>query len=197
MEPGKGTRSPLAEAQAELAKANRKVLLDDQLLAALHSFEQIMAHRNEMYLRLSQRVRSTVRGGMAVFALVGLAMFVLLITLVMQVDHARTSSTLLARHVGAVAADMTRIEATVSDMEGRMQKFGSIGGYMHVMSDHTGDIAGGMQKLDASMAVIRGQMTAINGRLDRITRHVGVMGYAVNGMGHSINEVARPAGMFP
>ncbi|MDX1698507.1 MAG: hypothetical protein R3308_09485 [Thiohalobacterales bacterium] len=189
--------SPLAAVQDELARANRKVLLDDQLLDALRSFEQIMGYRNEMYLRLSQRVRTTVRGGMAVFAMVGLAMFLLLITLVMQVGHARNSSSLLAQHVTAVAVDMGRIEATVRDMEGRMEKFDSISGYMHVMRDHTGHIAGGMQQLDTSMAAIRGQMTSINNRLLRINGHVGAMGYAVNGMGHSMGEVARPAGMFP
>lgn len=197
MESDNDKLSPLAAVQEELARANRKVLLDDQLLEALRSFEQIMGYRNEMYLRLSQRVRTTVRGGMAVFAMVGLAMFLLLITLVMQVGHARTSSSLLAQHVTAVAADMGRIEATVRDMEGRMQKFDSISGYMHVMRDQTGHIAAGMQQLDTSMATIRGQMTSINNRLLRINSHVGAMGYAVNGMGQSMGEVARPAGMFP
>lgn len=197
MESDNDKLSPLAAVQDELARANRKVLLDDQLLDALRSFEQIMGYRNEMYLRLSQRVRTTVRGGMAVFAMVGLAMFLLLITLVMQVGHARNSSSLLAQHVTAVAADMGRIEATVRDMEGRMEKFDSISGYMQVMRDQTGHIAGGMQQLDTSMAAIRGQMTSINNRLLRINSHVGAMGYAVNGMGHSMGEVARPAGMFP
>ena len=197
MESENDTLSPLAAAQAELAKANRKVLLDDQLLEALRSFEQIMGYRNEMYLRLSQRVRTTVRGGMAVFAMVGLAMFLLLITLVMQVDRARESSTLLARHVTAVATDMGQIEATVRDMETRMQKFASISDYMNIMTDHTGRIAAGMQELDTSMTAIRGQMGSINSRLARINRHVGAMGYAVNGMGYSMGEMARPAGMFP
>ena len=191
------TLSPLAAVQAELAKANRKVLLDDQLLEALHSFEQIMAYRNEMYLRLSHRVRATVRGGMAVFAMVGLAMFLLLITLVMQVDHARKSSTLLASHVTAVAADMGQIESTVLEMEDRMEKFATISEYMNVMTAHTGNIASGMQQLDTSMGAIRGQMASINNRLSRITHHVGAMGHAVNGMGHSMGEMARPAGMFP
>ena len=197
MESDDDTLSPLAAVQAELAKANRKVLLDDQLLEALHSFEQIMAYRNEMYLRLSHRVRATVRGGMAVFAMVGLAMFLLLITLVMQVDHARKSSTLLARHVTAVAADMGQIETTVLEMEDRMEKFATISGYMNIMTDHTGNIASGMQQLDTSMGAIRGQMASINSRLSRITHHVGAMGHAVNGMGHSMGEMARPAGMFP
>jgi len=191
------TLSPLAAVQAELAKANRKVLLDDQLLEALHSFEQIMAYRNEMYLRLSHRVRATVRGGMAVFAMVGLAMFLLLITLVMQVDHARKSSTLLASHVTAVAADMGQIESTVLEMEDRMEKFATISEYMNVMTAHTGNIASGMQQLDTSMGAIRGQMASINSRLSRITHHVGAMGHAVNGMGHSMGEMARPAGMIP
>ena len=197
MESDDDTLSPLAAVQAELAKANRKVLLDDQLLEALHSFEQIMAYRNEMYLRLSHRVRATVRGGMAVFAMVGLAMFLLLITLVMQVDHARKSSTLLARHVTAVAADMGQIEATVLEMEDRMEKFATISEYMNIMTDHTGNIGSGMQQLDTSMGAIRGQMASINSRLSRITHHVGAMGHAVNGMGHSMGEMARPAGMFP
>ena len=197
MESENGTLSPLAAAQAELAKANRKVLLDDQLLEALRSFEQIMGYRNEMYLRLSQRVRTTVRGGMAVFAMVGLAMFLLLITLVMQVDRARESSVLLARYVTAVATDMGQIETTVQDMEDRMEKFATISGYMNIMTDHTGHIASGMQELDTSMTAIRGQMGSINSRLARINQHVGAMGHAVNGMGYSMQEVARPAGMFP
>lgn len=188
--------SPLAAVQAELAEANRKALLDDQLLQALESFEQIMSHRNEMYLRLSHRVRYTVRGGMAVFATIGVAMFVLLATLVMQVDHARESSRLLARHVSVMAGDMEQIETSVHDMEGRMHQFVSIGDYMHVMTDQTGVISAGMEDMDANMAVIKRQMTSINGRLGRITRHTGAMGHAVNGMGRSMNDMARPAGMF-
>jgi len=197
MDPEKGkSESPLAAMQSELATANRRILLDDQLLEALKSFEQIMAYRNEMYLRLSQRVRTTVRGGMAVFAMVGIAMFVLLITLVTEVDHARTSSTLLAQYVGEVARDMVRVESSVKDMEDRMQKFTSIGQSLHVMTGYTDNIATGMQGLDNNMVLIRGQMSSVNKRLDRITQHMNVMGRAVNGMGHSMNEVARPAGMF-
>ena len=191
------TLSPLAAAQAELARANRKVLLDDQLLDALHSFEQIMAYRNEMYLRLSNRVRATIRGGMAVFAMIGLAMFLLLITLVTQVEHARESSRLLARYVTAVAIDMAQIESTVMQMEDRMGRFTTISGYMNIMTDYTGNIASGMQQLDSSMTAIRGQMASINNRLARINQHVGTMGNAVGGMGHSMGEIARPAGMFP
>ncbi len=191
------TPSSLAAVQAELAEANRKALLDEQLVAALRSFEQIMGHRNEMYLRLSGRVRQTVRGGMAVFALVGIAMFLLLITLVMQVNHARTSSALLAQHVSTVAGDMSRIETTVLDMEQRMQRITTIAGNMHLMTGQTGSIAGGMQTLDNSMTVIHTQMQSINQRLDRLNRHMGSMGHAVNGMGHSIHDMSRPAGMFP
>ena len=188
--------SALAQVQAELAEANRKLLTDDQLQQALETFEQIMAYRNDMYLRLSHRVRTTVRGGMAVFALVGVAMFVLLITLVMQVEHAQNSTVLLARHVNTVAADMQLIEVTMKKMETRMQRFASIGEYMHVMTDQTGIIAGGMTSLDRQMNFIENQMTSINGRLLHVTHGVGSMGYAVNGMGHSIKDVAQPAGMF-
>jgi hypothetical protein len=188
--------SPLAQAQAALAEANRKLLTDDQLHQALGTFEQIMAYRNDMYLRLSRRVRTAVRGGMAVFALVGMAMFILLVTLAMQVEHARNSTALLARHVNTVAEDMQLIEATMVEMEKRMQLFGSIGEYMHVMTDQTGVIAGGMADLDRKMSVIENQMTSINGRLLHVTGGMGSMGHAVNGMGYSINEIARPAGMF-
>lgn len=191
------TPSSLAAVQAELAEANRKVLLDEQLIEALRSFEQIMGYRNEMYLRLSGRVRQTVRGGMAVFGLVGIAMFLLLITLVMQVNHARTSSAMLAQHVSTVAANMVRVESTVLDMEQRMQRFATIAGNMRVMTGQTGSIAGGMQTLDDSMAVIHTQMQSINQRFDRINRHMGAMGHAVNGMGYSIHDMSRPAGMFP
>lgn len=188
--------SPLAQAQATLAEANRKLLTDDQLQQALETFEQIMTYRNDMYLRLARRVRTAVRGGMAVFALVGMAMFLLLVTLVMQVEHARNSTALLAQHVNSVADDMLQIEATMVAMEERMRLFGSIGEYMHVMTDQTGVIAGGMADLDGKMNVIRNQMTSLNGRLLHVTRGVGSMGHAVNGMGYSINELSRPAGMF-
>ena len=189
-------QSALAQAQGALAEANRKLLTDDQLQQALEAFEQIMAYRNEMYLRLSHRVRSTVRGGMAVFALVGVAMFVLLITLVMQVEHARNSTALLARHVDTVAADMRLIEETMLKMEARMQHFASISEYMHVMTDQTAIIAGGMANLDRKMNTIGNRMVSINGRLLHVTNGVGSMGYAVSGMDHSIRDVARPAGMF-
>lgn len=188
--------SALAETQAALAAANLKLLTDGQLQQALETFEQIMAHRNDMYLRLSQRVQTTVRGGMAVFAMVGVAMFVLLVTLAMQVGHARDSTALLAQHVGTVAEDMQLIEVTIMKMETRMQRFASIGEHLHVMTGQTGVIAGGMANLDRKMHVIENQMASINGRLVHVTRGMGSMGYAVNGMGHSIKDVARPAGMF-
>ena len=197
MEAGqKGTLSPLAAAQAALAEANRRMLTDEQLQRALESFEKIMTYRSEMHLHLSKRVRVTVRGGMGVFAAVGVAMFVLLITLVIQVEHAVDSSRQLAGHVRTVAADMAQIETTMSQIDTRMQRFDSIGGHMHVMTDQTVLIAEGMGSLDGRMKVIDQQMTAINARLSSVTRSMGAMGLAVNGMGHSVSEVARPAGMF-
>ena len=192
----KGTLSPLAATQAALAEANRRMLTDEQLQRALESFERIMTYRSEMYLHLSKRVRVTVRGGMGVFAAVGLAMFLLLITLVLQVEHAVESSRELAVHVRTVAADMAQVESTMRQIDARMRHFDSIGGYMHVMTDQTTLIADGMVNLDARMQVINGQMSKINARLFNVTRSMGAMGAAVNGMGHSVTEVARPAGMF-
>jgi methyl-accepting chemotaxis protein len=193
---GEEKQSALAEAQASLAEANRKLFTDDQIELALVTFEQIMAYRSEMYLRLSARVRTTVRGGMAVFAMVGLAMFVLLATLVMQVEHAYDTTTQLERHVITVAADMRQIQATIKIMEDRMKVFSSIGDHMNVMRKQTGKIADEMGTLDGDMNTIEKHMTTINGRLVHITQSMGAMGQAVNGMGHSIHEVARPAGMF-
>lgn len=190
------TLSPLAAAQAALAEANRRMLTDEQLQRALETFEKIMTYRSEMYLHLSRRMRVTVRGGMGVFAAVGLAMFVLLITLVVQVEHAVESSRLLARHVQVVAADMAMIETTMAQIDTRMQRFESIGGYMHVMNDQTARIADGMTGLDARMKVIDGQMSAVNARLYNVTRSMGAMGMAVGGMGQSVTDIARPAGMF-
>lgn len=155
-----------------------------------------MTYRSEMYLHLSRRVRVTVRGGMGVFAAVGLAMFVLLITLVVRVEHAVESSRLLARHVQTVAADMAMIETTMAQIDTRMQRFDSIGGYMHVMNDQTARIAEGMTGLDARMKVIDGQMSGVNARLFNVTRSMGAMGMAVDGMGQSVTDIARPAGMF-
>ncbi len=188
--------SPLAAAQAALAEANSKMLADEQLQRALQAFEKIMTYRSELYLLLSKRVRVTVRGGMAVFAAVGIAMFLLLITLVIQVEHAVESSVQLATHVRTVAADMAQIESTMQQIDVRMQHFDSIGGYMHVMTDQTALIADGMNNLDTRMQVIDRQMTAINTRLFNVTRSMATMGVAVNGMGHSVTDVARPAGMF-
>lgn len=197
MDAGKrGPLSPLAAAQAELAAANRRMLTDEQLQRALETFEKIMTYRSEMYLHLSRRVRVTVRGGMGVFAAVGLAMFVLLITLVVRVEHAVESSRLLARHVQTVAADMAMIETTMAQIDTRMQRFDSIGGYMHVMNDQTARIAEGMTGLDARMKVIDGQMSGVNARLFSVTRSMGAMGMAVDGMGQSVTDIARPAGMF-
>lgn len=192
----RGTLSPLAAAQAALAEANRRMLTDEQLQRALESFEKIMTYRSEMYLHLSKRVRVTVRGGMGVFAAVGLALFVLLITLVIQVEHAVESSRQLAAHVQTVARDMVRIESTMGEIDTRMRHFDSIGEYMHVMTDQTTLIADGMAGLDARMQVIGRQMAAINARLLNVTHSMGAMGVAVDGMGHSVTEVARPAGMF-
>ena len=197
MEAGKkGPLSPLAATQAALAEANRRMLTDEQLQRALESFEKIMTYRSEMYLHLSRRVRVTVRGGMGVFAAVGLAMFLLLITLVIQVEHAVESSRQLAAHVRTVAVDMAQIESTMTQIDAQMQRFDSIGGYMHVMTGQTELIADGMVNLDARMQVIDRQMSAINARLFNVTRSMGAMGGAVNGMGHSVTEIARPAGMF-
>lgn len=189
--------SPLAAAQAALAEANRRMLVDEQLQHALEAFEQIMEYRGAMYLRLSQRVRTTVRGGMVVFALIGLAMFVLLATLVTQVQHAVQSTTMLTANLQSVTADMQSIEQAMLHMDERMHHFASIGEHMHVMTDHTTRIADGMSTLQGRMQVIERQMTTINGRLYNVTGHMGVMGDAVNGMGHSIHEVTRPFGMLP
>ncbi|MEZ5541799.1 MAG: hypothetical protein R3F42_07130 [Pseudomonadota bacterium] len=188
--------SPLAAAQAALAEANRRMLTDEQLQRALESFEQIMTYRSEMYLHLSRRVRVTVRGGMAVFAAVGIALFVLLITLVVQVEHAVDSSRQLATHVQTVAGDMVQIEATIAAIDTRMQRFDSISGYMHTMNEQTALIADGMDGLDARMEAIGRQMAVINAQLFSVTRSMGVMGVAVGDMGHSVTELARPAGMF-
>lgn len=169
---------------------------DQQLQHSLEKFEQIMEHRSEMYLRLSHRVRTVVRGGMAVFAMVGLAMFILLYTLVVQIQHARASTAQLNQLVAVMALDMGAIVGTVEHMEAQLRLMERVGQNLSSITLETGSIAGQMSDVGSEIKSIQDDMSMLNRRLAHVAGNMGSMGQAVNHMGHSVKQMSRPASIF-
>lgn len=169
---------------------------DLKLQDALEKFEQIMEYRSAMHLRLVRRVRSVVRGGMAIMAMVGIALFLLLLTLVIQADRALESTRTLDHYVADMEQDMAQVHDLIASMNRRMEVIQTIGQSITSMQGDTGSMAGDLQQLSDSVGSMEQRMQLVDRRLEHVAHNMGGIGQMVNGMGHDVYQMSKPAQSF-
>lgn len=169
---------------------------DIKLQDALDNFEQIMAYRGDMYTRLADRVRTVVRGGMAMLLLVSIGLFLLLYTLAMEIQHARSSAGVMGKHVTQMAADMKLVQQRMQHMETQMTAMQSISNNMRLMNRDTAS-------MDVTMLQLRQEMLDVNQTMDKVTKRIenlssdmSDVGVSVNRMNEDVYQISRPTKPF-
>ncbi|MFM1892688.1 MAG: hypothetical protein RLZ44_1765 [Pseudomonadota bacterium] len=191
----------MAEQTQAPSASHEEVLLQQQYLRALSSFEGIVLSQIDIKNKLGDRLNYSIRAGLIILGVIALSILVLLLTLSSQINRIsdvvfsmNTHFTSVSEKMDVIRDDMVEMEQRVSLLEamqrhtaGLQQEMAQIGTQMGVIEDTVGGIS-------AHLGRVRGQVGSIAISIDHMNTEVQAMSVEMHRMGKPARSLNK---MFP
>lgn len=181
--------------------SNEEVLLQQQYLRALSSFEGIVLSQIDIKNKLGDRLNYSIRAGVIILSGIALSILVLLLTLSAQINRISDVVFKMNGHFTSVSKKMDQVRDDIVVMERQVAT-------LQEMDHNAGVLYAEMQLIGADMDTIRGTISGISERLGgvrgevgNIAIHVDRMNAEVQAMSVEMHRLGKPARsinkMFP
>ena len=167
-----------------------------QIRQAFADFNQAVAIRNRMNVRVAKRVTAILRTGMVSFGVI-----TVILLLMLQAFNSRMDGMIVALHTmnnqfSDMSEDMEIMKQTMDTMNGSIS-------YVPVIVTTTMDMQAtvtGMRKevgrMEKNVLNINQDIKSIGVELDQITRHVSSLDLSVRRIGGDVYRISGPMRMF-
>ena len=159
-------------------------------------FNHLLDQQFAMHLRVARRTTALVRYGMVSLGVIGISMFLLLLTLSFQIKPMITAVGKMNDDFTLIAEDMTTMKAAVLAMQTQVAEMPAMAGEMDQMRGHVRDIAGSMHNLSLRMDNLDTNMGSITQGVTRMAGSFGVLNQTVGVMGSDVNTLSGPMRVF-
>lgn len=173
----------------------------DSMTNSVRHFERVMRTVMNVQNRQGDRIKLTIRTGMAFLAIIGILLYVMLHTMSVQIERVSDAVGQMNQSFDVVAERMARVDKLMTSLEQNVGLLPAIGSVMPGMDSE-------MSKLTATIAQMRAEMDAINTdvnavriqseNMSNISAH---MSDSIRRMNGEVNHMAQPARsinkMFP
>jgi len=145
-------------------------------------FKHILDQQFAMHLRVARRTTSVVRFGMISLAVVGVSMFLLLLTLAFQIKPMIGSVNTMNGHFTQISDNMRLMKDAILEMEANVSPLPLMSGEMYRMQGSVRELTGSTNSLslrmdnpDTNMASITQSVTRMTSSFAFINQTVGIM----------------------
>ena len=152
-------------------------------------FKHILDQQFAMHLRVARRTTSVVRFGTTSLAVIGVSMFLLLLTLAYQIQPMIGSVNTMNGHFTQISQNMRLMKDAILEMEANVSPLPLMSGEMYQMQGSVRELTGStnglslrLDNLDTNMASITQSVTRMTSSFAFINQTVGIMGADVNRM---------------
>ncbi|GAB6042295.1 hypothetical protein [Endothiovibrio diazotrophicus] len=159
-------------------------------------FQQAMAYRNEMNIRVARRVTSLIRGllfGAVAIQLIG---FFLIRLLTGHMNDLITTVDTMNRQMTSMSGDMAIMRRTVERMERDVQAVTPITTDVGRMREEMERMDGHVAAIDQRLQHVNGNMVQIGQDVGAMSRHLVVMQRNIDHIGGSVHRMSAPMKMF-
>jgi len=177
------------------------VVLQQQYLRALSSFEGIILSQIDIKNKLGDRLNYSIQAGIIILGVIAISILVMLLTESAQINRISAVVNNMNIHFTSVAEQMHQIRGHMVNMERRVALLEDIKDMTGIMDDE-------MEAIETDMDLMRQTVHGINLHVGKVRNDVGniavnmdIMNNEVQSMSHEVHHMARPARtmnkMFP
>jgi len=159
---------------------------------ALRNFNEGMAHREQLSIRIGRRTTQIIRFGMLSMMMLGLALFYLIFILTKDfsaitghMDDMTGFMSSMDQNFVVVAKTLTRVEQTMTVLNDSVMVMPALGRSvdLHSVVNHLQQMNGNVLSMASSMHILNNQFTDLNRTVDY--------------MSGNVNQMAKPMKAFP
>ena len=159
-------------------------------------FQHILDQQFAMHLRVARRTTSLVRFGMLSLAVVGVSMFLLLLTLAYEIQPMISAVNTMNGHFTHISEDMVLMKDAILEMDCNIRPLSLMAGEMNQMQGSVRDLTGSTNSLSVRMANLDNNMASITQSVTRMTSSFAFINQTLGVMGADVNRMSGPMRFF-
>ena len=159
-------------------------------------FKHILDQQFAMHLRVARRTTSVIRFGMISLAVVGVSLFLLLLTLAYQIQPMIGAVNTMNGHFTHISRNMGVMKEAILEMESNIRPLPLMAGEMYRMQGSVGDLTGSTNSLSLRMNNLDTNMASITQGVTRMTASFALINQTVGIMGADVNRMSGPMRVF-
>lgn len=191
----------MTETSSTNSRESDGVILQQQFLRAISSFEGIILSQIDIKNKLADRLNYSIRAGIIILAIIAVSILILLLTLSSQINRISGVVTGMNQDFTTVSQNMSQISSYVGSMQQRVALLQNINGQTSVMEREMQGIASDLEAMQVAVGEIGGHMTAVRGNVGNIAVSMDRMDFEVLNMGRDMHRMGGSARslnkMFP
>ncbi|MCW8917905.1 MAG: hypothetical protein OQL08_03715 [Gammaproteobacteria bacterium] len=173
----------------------------EELRDAIRHFDRVVRSQISIQERQGERIKNSIRAGMVLLVLLAISIFVILYTMVTQVNLISEAVVRMESGFSEVTNQMVKVDRLMTSMEGNVLHMESVSSVMQGMDGEMGKMTRQMEQMQGEVDAMRGEVVVIRQQADTITHTAGVIDQEIYRMNQNINRMAAPARsmnkMFP
>lgn len=173
----------------------------EELRNAIRHFDRVIRSQIVIQARQGDRIKNSIRAGMLFLVLIGISIFIILYTMVTQVNLISAAVVRMDQSFDEVRVQMVKVDELMTGMEKNVLYMDAVSTVMQNMDVEMGQMTRQMQQMQTEVDAMKSEVTVIRQQADVMTRTTGVMDQEIYRMNQDMNRLATPARsmnkMFP
>lgn len=188
-------------AESELDEHDVDAESYDELRDAIRHFDRVIRSQMAIQSRLGDRLKISIRAGMLFLVLIAITIFIIMMTMVSQVDLISKAVIRMDNSFDEVKTQMVKIDSLMTSMETNVSYMNSVSTVMQSMDSEMVTMTQQMGQMQTEVDAMKNEVAVIRHQADIITHTTGVMDMEIYRMNQDMNRMAAPArslnNMFP
>lgn len=173
----------------------------EELRNAIRHFDRVIRSQIVIQARQGDRIKNSIRAGMLFLVLIGISIFIILYTMVTQVNLISAAVVRMDQSFDEVRVQMVKVDELMTGMEKNVLYMDAVSTVMQNIDVEMGQMTRQMQQMQTEVDAMKSEVTVIRQQADVMTRTTGVMDQEIYRMNQDMNRLATPARsmnkMFP
>jgi len=173
----------------------------DELKDAIRHFDRVMRSHMTIQGLQGDRIKNSIRAGVIFLALIAISIFIILITMVNEVEQISLAVNGMDQSFDKVRQQMVKVDSLMTKMETNVAQMNSIGPVMQSMDREMIQMSQQVQQMQAETEAMGREVSVIRQQADIMTKTTERMDMEIYRMNHEVNRMAAPArsmnNMFP
>ena len=172
--------------------------------SALHEFNEGMAHREQLSIRIGRRTTQIIRFGMLSMMMLGLALFYLIFILTKDfsaiTEHMDDMSGFMGsmeQNFVVVAESITRVDKTLTVLNDSVAVMPALGRSVDNMDSNLGTLSSDMHSMVGQLEQMNGNVSNMASSMHILNNQLADMNMAVGNMAGNMHQMAKPMKAFP